>query len=93
LQRAVEINPEDTYTLYNLGVAYLDKHAADSAIDALVRVVNLSPGDSYACFYLGQAYEEKRLIKEAKACYKRAFENAPANTQISRFAKEAFARL
>ena len=66
---------------------------ADAAIDALVRVVNINASDSYACFYLGQAYEEKHLLKEAKACYKRAFENSPANTSIAKFAKEACARL
>ena len=65
----------------------------DSAIDALVRVVNINPSDSYACFYLGQAYEEKNLLREAKACYKRAGENSPPNTQIARFAKEACLRL
>jgi superkiller protein 3 len=93
LQKAVEINPEDTYALYNLGVAFLDNHQPDQAIDALVRVVNLSPNDPYACFNLGQAYEAKRFLKEAKACYKKAFEQAPDKTQISRFAKESCTRL
>jgi len=71
----------------------MDNHDTDSAIEVLVKAVNLAPEDPYACFNLGQAYEEKRLLPEAKACYQRAGQHAPKNSQISRFVQEAMARL
>ena len=77
LQRAVELDPNDEFAVYHLGLAYDNLHDYDNAIEYAQKAVELNPNNGQYWQLLGGAYGGAGNYEKCMECYKRALEIKP----------------
>jgi tetratricopeptide (TPR) repeat protein len=77
IEKALQINPEDTGANYNLGLAFKEKGELDKAIACYQKAVQLDPNFADAYYNSGTAFQEKGQYDEAVACYEKALRIDP----------------
>ena len=86
-EKAVELNPKNSYAQNNLGLALIYDKRFEEAVDALEQAVELEPVEAYMWNNLGMAYEQLDRLEEARDAYSKAVE------MESDLARESLARL
>jgi tetratricopeptide (TPR) repeat protein len=76
-QKAIEIEPSQAMTHFNLGVAYLSKRQPDAAIPELERALELDPKIPRAHCDLGNAMLQNGRAEQAIMHWQRALELQP----------------
>lgn len=76
-QKAVELEPDFTEALNNLGIAYHWAGDDAAAVEVLARATRLAPSFAKAYVNLGNAYRRMRQFREAEDAYRRALEIEP----------------
>jgi len=76
-QRAAEIDPHDSATLYNIGDAFLGLGQPDKAVGPLLQAVRLRHDYSLAHYDLSLAFLELRKYPEAEAAGRAALRDDP----------------
>ena len=77
VQQALDLDPNDYFTLYVLGRLRYRQDKLDEALDALSRSTKLNPGYPDSQNYLGVVLSEKGLRVPAEAALRRAIQLAP----------------
>lgn len=81
-------NPTATlYTLYYMGLVYLDREMYDDAEEFFKKAIEKGPNLQEAYYYLGITYERKGEILEAKKYFRKVLEINP-ETKIAEKAKK-----
>jgi len=93
LQRSLSLDPENAYTLRNLG-GLLAKRAPADGIEYLRRATELLPEDQQALYGYGLALQETGQLNEADVIYQRCIETGPHSpvAEICRQARTAIAQ-
>jgi hypothetical protein len=86
-EKAVELNPRNSYAHNNFGLALIYDGRPEEAIDELEQAVELEPVEGYMWNNLGMAYEQLDRLDDARGAYNKA-----AEMQSDR-ARESLARL
>jgi len=76
-EKAVEINPGDAKSHYNIGLLYSKEGKTKEAISHYKQAVAINPGEADFHYNLGHAYFEKKMFKESISEYKEAITIAP----------------
>ena len=79
--RALEINPNDTWTLTNKAVALKGLGRNEEAVECCDCALTLNPRDEVACDVKGNALSALGRTEEALVCYDRAIEINPLNAE------------
>jgi tetratricopeptide (TPR) repeat protein len=73
-EKAVDLNPRNSYAHNNLGLALIYDKQFEEAADELEQAVELEPVEAYMWNNLGMAYEHLDRLKEARDAYSQAIE-------------------
>ena len=73
-EKAVELNPSNSYAHNNLGLALIYDKRYEEAVDALEEAVELEPVRAYMWNNLGMAYEQLDRLEDARDAYDKAAE-------------------
>ena len=76
-QKAVDLSPQDTQSLINLGVALLELGRLDEAEASFTQVITLKPDYTDAHYNLGNTLRELGRLEEAAASYNQAVASKP----------------
>ena len=71
-EKAVELNPYNTYAWTNMAIARNDQGEHQEAIDVCRKSIELKPGNSQAYSILGDIYRQLGQWEYAKDCYQTA---------------------
>jgi tetratricopeptide (TPR) repeat protein len=74
LKWCLEVDPQDTGSLYFLALTYNKLDRPDETIHLLERLLELEPNHAQAHFYLGISYDKKGYYDKARTAYQRADE-------------------
>jgi Tfp pilus assembly protein PilF len=72
----VELEPNDTFSRYALGMEYMGVSEYQQAIDQFLEVIRLEPSDPAAYFQTARAYESLSQIDSAKEWLNKGIESA-----------------
>ena len=78
--KAIEILPENTEALFNLGVCYYAIGAHDNALQTYQRVLRLLPSYTNAANNAGVIYFDRKDYDNAKKYFEQALQYSPNNT-------------
>ena len=91
-RQALEVQPENTAALTNLGVALRTQGKPDEAIESFRKVLAINPADADTHYNLGNALKERGKLDEAVACYRKAItikpDFAPSHYNLGNALKE-----
>ena len=73
-EKAVDLNPKNSYARNNLGLALIYDKRFEEAVDMLEQAVELEPVEAYMWNNLGMAYEQLDRLEEAREAYGKAVE-------------------
>ncbi len=76
-QKAIEINPKNADTYYNMGNAYSNLKEYDKAITAYQKAIEINPKNDSAYNNMGVAYDELKEYDKAIIAYQKAIEINP----------------
>lgn len=76
LQKMLDRQPGDPFTLYAIGLEHKKAGRAEQAIEFLDRCIQFDPGYCYAFFQKGQILESTGDIESAKAAYRQGINAA-----------------
>lgn len=79
-QKAVDILPENTEALYNLGVCYYAIGDRASARNVYVKTLQYAPDQANAANNLGVLYFEEKNYEEARKCFEQSVKYMPSNS-------------
>ncbi len=83
VRQGLEITPEDTDLLFELGVLYDKQQRSDAAIETMERVLEIDPDHADALNYIGYTYADKGIhLDQAEEMIRRALEQKPENGYI-----------
>lgn len=85
---SLEFNPEDTNTLFNLGVVYLKVNEAPNAVAVLEKLSKILPGDSEVFNILGVAYSGSGKKSEAVTSWQKSLELQPDQPKVKEMIAE-----
>lgn len=85
-RKAIDLNPRDTQSLYNLGMVYQSRGQLDEALSNLRQAVRFAPDDASAHGVLGQVLLNKGQYKEAREATARALKLLPTQHPMHAFA-------
>jgi tetratricopeptide (TPR) repeat protein len=85
-KHAIQLDPAQAKYYTNLGVAYGDADATDSAKDAYAKALALNPNDTSAMLYMGGLMAEENDHDKARELWERVIAMAP-NTPEAREAR------
>ena len=71
-KEAIELDPQFTEAIYNLGVTYQKLNAHDRAIDQFELAAGMNPGDPDYYFAIGNSYFHMEQYPEAVSSFERA---------------------
>jgi Flp pilus assembly protein TadD len=77
VRRALTLDPDDSGSLYLLGVLRFRQEKLDDALDALSRSAKLNPTNAGTQNYLGCVLSDKGLRKPAETAFRKALELDP----------------
>ncbi len=83
-ERALNLEPENTDILINLGAACLQKGLSDRAIKLLSKVIEREPHNSAAFYNIGKAFLYREEIGDALLAFQRAEQLLPEDTDIKK---------
>ena len=75
--KALQINPNDPETFFNLANTFKDLNKAEEAIINYKKAINLKPDYLEACNNLGIILREQKKLKESEESYKKAIKLNP----------------
>jgi Flp pilus assembly protein TadD len=84
LQKALELDPHDTQSLSNLGVAYRQLGKNDEAIKLMEKASEELPHDAQLANNLGVAYRKQRRYEEAIVSFQKAVDEKPDEVSFRR---------
>ena len=70
-RKILEKQPENSYALYNMGVAYYKTERLEEALTVLKKSIEINPQDIMTRFQLAAVYDKMTKIEEAVAEYER----------------------
>jgi tetratricopeptide (TPR) repeat protein len=79
-QKALEINPYNTYAWNNLAIAYNDQGDSARAIQVCNKSIEIKPRNSTCYTILGDIYRQVGQFEDAKDCYQTACRLEPKST-------------
>lgn len=82
-EKAVAINPGNSYAQNNLGLTLIYARRFEEAIEALEEAVDLEPVEGYMWNNLGMAYENVDRLDDAREAYEKAAEMESTNARDS----------
>jgi len=82
-EKAVAINPGNSYAQNNLGLTLIYARRYEEAIEALEEAVELEPVEGYMWNNLGMAYEHVDRLDDAREAYEKAAEMENSNARDS----------
>jgi len=83
LETGIEIDPDNTELLFELGVLYDKNGQTDDAIEQMQKVIELDSKHADALNYLGYTYADNGIrLEEAEALIRKALEQKPENGYI-----------
>jgi tetratricopeptide (TPR) repeat protein len=71
-EKSLALEPENQYTMNNLGYVYLNMGDLDKAFEFWLRAVEIDPKFASAWHSLGEGYEQKGELDKAEDSYKKA---------------------
>jgi tetratricopeptide (TPR) repeat protein len=71
-QKAIQLNPYNTYARNNLAVAYVDLGENIKAVDICKQAIQQKPKNSEGYVILGAVYRQSGQFEDAKDCYQTA---------------------
>jgi len=83
-EKALEINPNDDQSHYNIGLLYSNKGKTKEAISHYKQAIAINPGNADFHYNLGYTYFKKKMFKESISEYKEAITIAPDHTDAHR---------
>jgi len=86
--RALEIDPDNIYSLRNISAVYVKMQRHGKAVRYLKRLLDADPGCEEAYRYLGMAYESAKQWEKAIAIYRKYLARRPDAVD---FVRERFA--
>ncbi len=78
----LELEPENTDAMSNLGISYLCKDDKKKALSLLHKALEIDPEDSFIWDDLGLAYENNNEFEKAKEAYQKALDLDPSDDEI-----------
>ncbi len=87
-KEALKYNPDDTNTLFNLGIVYLKINKPNEAVKVFSRVVEIDDKDFEAYNLLGLAYRGLGKKEEAKKAWEKSLSIEPHQTMPHKFMEE-----
>lgn len=69
-KQAMDLDPDNSVTLYNTGILYNIKSEYENAVQVLEQSLTLNKDNVYAYLALGDALERQKEIKKAILTYK-----------------------
>ena len=85
---SLEFNPEDTNTLFNLGVVYLKVNESTNAVPILEKLSKLLPDDSEVYNLLGVAYSGAGKKSEAVSSWQKSLDLQPEQPKVKEMIAE-----
>lgn len=92
LKSAVELDPQDASSVFNLGLCYSQLDRFDEALAAFRKVVETDPKDVDAWLQLGYTQVRQKDIDGAIAAFKKVVEVKPDNVRAYEFLASAYAQ-
>jgi tetratricopeptide (TPR) repeat protein len=86
--KALEIFPENTWVLLNIGFIYLEKEDYHQAIDHFEKAEKISPQNTQIYYYLGLSYDKIGEKEKAVASFSKVIEIAPDSNIAGNAKKE-----
>lgn len=83
-RRSIELNPHDSRTLFDLGMAYTAAGEAAEAHAAFLSGLKLDPNNPAFYVALGGIYESQGRPNEARDAFKRAYDLSPYDRETIR---------
>ena len=81
LRYAVELNPDDSQSQNNMGVALQSLGNWEEAARSFEATIKLDPDNAEALFNLGKIMQSRGLARDAAKCFERSLELNPDNTE------------
>lgn len=78
-QMMIEIDPNNSDAIYNLGFMYIKMEKYDEAIEAFNKVIEIRPDMEYAYIQIGFCYNKMKKYKESVAIYEKLVKVSPNN--------------
>ncbi len=78
-RKAVDLNPDDFWAWFNMGLVYEDREVFEQATRAYKNAVRINPLYAQAQNNLGYSYKERRFYAYAVEHYRKAIELLPDN--------------
>lgn len=82
LQESVKQNVNKAKTVHDLGVAYLERHMEDKAIEAFIKALNIDPNYLSAYVNLGYTYQHKEDYEKAIQSFEKAVILNPKSAKL-----------
>jgi tetratricopeptide (TPR) repeat protein len=82
LQESVKQNVNKAKTVHDLGVAYLERHMEDKAIDSFIKALNIDPNYLSAYVNLGYTYQHKESYEKAIQSFEKALILNPKSAKL-----------
>jgi tetratricopeptide (TPR) repeat protein len=83
-EKAVELNPNDAKSHYNIGLLYSKKGKTKEAISHYKQAIAINPSDADFHYNLGHTYFGKKMFKESISEYKEVITIAPDHADAHR---------
>jgi Flp pilus assembly protein TadD len=80
-QKAVDLNPYNTYAWNNLAILHNDRGENQKAIDVCKKSIEMKPKNTTAYSILGDVYRQLGLFEDSKECYQTATRLEPKVAQ------------
>ncbi len=82
LQDSVKQNVNKAKTVHDLGVAYMERHMEDKAIDSFIRALNIDPNYLSAYVNLGYIYQHKEDYEKSIQSFEKAVILNPKSAKL-----------
>ncbi|MBF0352766.1 MAG: tetratricopeptide repeat protein [SAR324 cluster bacterium] len=82
LKKSLHIDPDNAFTLYNLGTAYMKIEVWDQAMSHLIRSIERNPNHADAWNNLGIVFIQVGQRENAKKAFRKGLSIAPRNSQL-----------
>lgn len=82
LQKSVKQNVNKAKTVHDLGVAYVEHHMENKAIDSFIKALNIDPNYLSAYMNLGYIYQHKENYEKAVQAFEKAVILNPQSAKI-----------
>jgi len=87
-KKALEIKPEDAYTLFNLGIAYKSIRSYSDAISSFKNAIEIEPANANTYFQLAHTYTMTRQNNEAIQILEQGLKYDPNNQNANQMLRQ-----